>query len=185
MDAEQEPGRYLNARLCARHQVANTPGLSKVEGLARQRPGEAMGADAPHIPVKGDERDPVSGRAVKLDPVPNQAGGLATIGDLDVQRIEFRPGQQLDVGEGLIEPAAQRSGDYYLPGAEFGRVQERQFQVGLVLVGRVGEELGPIGLQPGALVDIQRVQVADDQVRGTAAGQRVARPAVGRDDPVV
>jgi len=115
----------------------------------------------------------------------DEEGCLHSLYDAYVEPTQLGQRQQQHVGDGLIQPPAQRRQDDDLGRAPARGVEERQLQVGLVLAGREADDLPAGRLDDGQLAGRDGIQVSDDDVGDHTQGERVPRPAVGRDDQVI
>ncbi len=78
-----------------------------------------------------------------------------------------------------VVQGAEAAGERDLAGAAAQRLAHRELPVGHVLAHWVTEELDPVGAQPRRVALAERIEVADDGVRGDADAEENAGASVG------
>ena len=97
--------------------------------------------------------------------------------------VEIGVRQEVDVGEGVIDPrTAERADDDDAGGAAVDRREHRQLGVGFVLVRSGAFERDPRRIERGQPRFADGIAVTDPQVEGHPERLRVARATVGGDD---
>src|SRR5260370_915928 len=86
------------------------------------------------------------------------------------------------VGEGGVGAPAVAADDRDLPGAPVERGGERELEVGVILLPRVGLDRRPGGPGPREQLGVDGIEVSDDDVDGPAERGGVIEPRIGGDD---
>jgi len=182
MHHQQQPARERDLRARGCELVAHAARIAEKERLVAQRVFQPPRHDAVHALGERDQRHsladaPGDDRALPRDPrVEIRAGDARG----DARSREFR--QQQHVRELLIEAPAERAEYRDLGRAARVSEVEREFEIGLVLGGGMLDHFRVRARAPCARGVVQRIEIADDDVRREReVGARVDRAAVRCD----
>ena len=129
-------------------QVAHSPTGPGPEGLTVEPVPESLGRDTSGITMGRQQRDQL----------PHPAGEVAGTGHHRNQGRADQPvdvgspvsviGQNGDVGQEVVEPTTTDAGNHDPIRVSIHGQIESQFEIGLILVSRVGPDLGPLAPGP-------------------------------------
>src|SRR6185436_15926658 len=105
----------MDSRLLAQHFIADTPRFFGIKRFADERPFELLRLNiVDGIPPR-NQRDDISASPLDFSLIPTKEYLLHSIIETNVNRGKSWIGEQRNIAEGLIEPAAQCCDDHNLP----------------------------------------------------------------------
>lgn len=185
-DAKQQAFFQRNPSAWIEQDIADAARAAEVKGFVLERVFQPAGGDAVGVAQEWDQRKQVARLAVDFQALSgmDQADFLRSINQADVESNIFSGCWEQDVSQGLVPATAQGSQDQDLAGAALTGVAESQFQVCVVFVGRVLDQLGACLAQPSELIIVERVEIADHKLWRQAERQAVAGSAIGGNQEI-